>query len=109
RWGWGDLRLGPPACLVAVAVQLIVMGPAKRHREFVAELSPKGARPGNLQKVGIGGACLADQARPRGDESKVRLAALAYRPVRDPIGIRAGFTISRAFVSARVAGDQPVL
>jgi hypothetical protein len=37
--GWIDPRGIPPFCFVATAVNLAVMSPAQRHREFIADLA----------------------------------------------------------------------
>jgi len=62
-----------------MSVQLLVVDAAERDGEFVADLSPQGLWPGNLEMMRVTRRGLANQARLRGNESEVRLASLADR------------------------------
>src|SRR5260370_37867178 len=40
----GNLQVGPPCPFVAMAMQILMVLAAQRHREFVADLAPQGSR-----------------------------------------------------------------
>src|SRR3982074_535773 len=65
----------PPGDLVAEAMDVTVVGSAKRHREFVADLAPHRTRLSELQIVGVCGTSRADQARLRSYEFEVGFVA----------------------------------
>ena len=65
----------PPGDLVAEAMDVTVMGSAKRHREFVADFAPHRARLSELQMVCVCGTSRADQARLRSYEFEVDFVA----------------------------------
>ena len=53
----------PPPGFITVAMQLAMMSPAERHREFVADLATECTRLRETQMVWIGRPPAADQAR----------------------------------------------
>jgi hypothetical protein len=65
----------PPGDFVAEVMDVTVMSPAQRDREFVADLAPHGAGLGELQAVGVCGTSRTDQTRLRSDELEVGLVA----------------------------------
>ena len=73
----GDLQVGPPGELVAVAVQLLMMLAAQRHREFVTDLAPECSRLRKLQVMGITGRALAHQTGLARDKRQMGLVAFA--------------------------------
>src|SRR3981081_945838 len=65
----------PPGEHAPAAMDGTVLGSAKRHREFVADLAPHRARLSELQMVGVCGTSRADQARLRSYEFEVSFVA----------------------------------
>ena len=58
---------------------VVVMGPAQRHGELVADLEPQRMGLGEPQVVGVSGASPADQTRLGCNELQVRFVAMAAR------------------------------
>ena len=59
---WCHLQIGPPGPFVAVPMQILVVGPAKRDGEFVADFEPQRAWLGELEVVSVRRGSLANQA-----------------------------------------------
>jgi hypothetical protein len=57
-----NTELPPPHPFVAVPVQFAMVGPAQRHREFIADLARQRAGLREFQMVGIRRAAAASKA-----------------------------------------------
>lgn len=74
---WIDIAVhcAPPFRFIAGSMDLSMMGPTKRNREFVAHLAAHRHRLGVPQVVGIGRPSVAQQAGLRSDKFQVRLVS----------------------------------
>jgi hypothetical protein len=52
---WGNLEIGPPRDLVAMAMQVQMMIPAQRDGEFVADLASERARLDKFEVMCVAG------------------------------------------------------
>ena len=74
---WIDAGFLPPGRLIAHPVHQPMMDSTERDREFVAHLAPKGAGLQEAQMMRIRWLAAANEAGLGGDETKVRLVAIA--------------------------------
>jgi hypothetical protein len=88
-----DTGLAPPRGFVAVAMELAMMPPAKRHGELVAGFSTKRPALGKAQVVGVTGSSSADQAGLLGDEADVVAVADAAGLRMDENRLIHGFSV----------------
>src|SRR4030081_2378846 len=75
----GNLNVGPPSDLVAMAVQIAMMFAAQWNGEFIADLSSEGSWLRKFEMMRIARRALADQARLRRDECEMDLVSPPHR------------------------------
>lgn len=77
-----NLQVGPPGPFVAVSVQRLMMGSAKRDGELVADFASQCSWLGELKVMRVGGGLLADETPLAADEGQVILAPSSRRLFR---------------------------
>ena len=72
---WLDVELRPPAEFIAGAMQITVMGAAKRHRIFIADFETEASWLRKPEVMGVGWLTPANHTGLRGNELAVTLVA----------------------------------